>query len=220
MSLSVQHASSFFGPLRGKTSSFVVDGRQANVLFAEATTSSVALTGDGCAILDLDALYSSNSDRIFGGLPAAAARSMVIHVPAPDASVEAELPRLLAADSRVLIIDSLNSLHHLLSSDDARSRSRKLAFAIASLRFPIPRWRWDSGGIPFESCGSIRTASGALARTHRHRATAPTVNTPLQREHFMPKSFHAEGVHPARPSSASRASKDAVSAFGPGVIED
>jgi hypothetical protein len=135
MSLSVQHASSFFGPLRGKTSSFVVDGRQANVLFAEATTSSVALTGDGCAILDLDALYSSNSDRIFGGLPAAAAKSMVIHVPAPDASIEAELPRLFAADPRVLIIDSLNSLHHLLSSDDARSRSRKLAFAIASLSY-------------------------------------------------------------------------------------
>ncbi len=95
----------------------------------------MALTGDGCAVLDLDALYSSNSDHIFGRLPAAAARSTIIHLPKPDSSVETELTKLFATDSKVLIIDSLNSMHHLLSSDDARSRSRKLAFAIASLSY-------------------------------------------------------------------------------------
>jgi hypothetical protein len=135
MSFSAQQAYSFFGPLRGKTSSFVVAGRRANLLLAETMSLFVALTGNGCAILDLDALYSSNSDRIFGRLPVAAGRSTVIHVPAPDSSVETELVKLFASDSQVLIIDSLNSLHHLLSSDDARSRSRKLAFAIASLSY-------------------------------------------------------------------------------------
>ncbi len=105
------------------------------MLFAETAASLMALTGDGCTVLDLDALYSSNADRIFAGLPVTAARSTIIHVPEPDSSVETELAKLFATDSNVLIIDSLNSLHHLLSSDDARSRSRKLAFAIASLSY-------------------------------------------------------------------------------------
>ncbi|MDA4124863.1 MAG: hypothetical protein OK438_05385 [Thaumarchaeota archaeon] len=135
MSFSARLASSFFGPLRGKTSSFVVGGREANILLAEVAISLATLTGDGCAVLDLDALYSSNSDRIFGGLPAAVARSTTIHVPEPDSSVEMELSKLFATTAKVLVIDSLNSLHHLLSSDDARSRSRKLAFAVASLSY-------------------------------------------------------------------------------------
>ncbi len=135
MSFSAHQASSFFRPLRGKTSSFIIDGRESNLSFARTAASLLALTGDGCAILDLDAFYSSNSDRIFGTLPPAAAKFALIHVPEPDSSIETEFPKLFGTGSEVIIIDSLNSLYHLLSFDDGRSRSRKLAFAVASLTY-------------------------------------------------------------------------------------
>lgn len=128
-------AASFFGPLRGKTSTFVVAGRQANLALAQTVASLLALTGDSSAILDIDALYSSNADSIFGSLPVDAARSTLIHIPQPGSSIEGALPRLFSTDSEVLVIDSLNSLYHLLAQADGSTRSRKLSFAITSLSY-------------------------------------------------------------------------------------
>ncbi len=135
MSFSAQQARSFFGPLKGKTSIFLVDGREANLSFAQGVTALLDLTEDGCAILDVDAFYSSNSDLILARLPSNSARSTLVQVPEPGSSIEAEFPNLFGTSSRIIIVDSLNTLYHLLSFGDGSSRSRKLAFAVASLSY-------------------------------------------------------------------------------------
>jgi hypothetical protein len=135
MSFSASDAHSFFGPLAGKTATLVVPGRSANLAFGRAAVSLLARSGDTCAVLDLDALYSSNSDKIFSRLPVKWKESATIQVPEPGSRIEVELPRAFATDTTVLIVDSLNTLNHLLAADDGSSRSRKLSFTAAGLSY-------------------------------------------------------------------------------------
>ncbi|HLQ06793.1 MAG TPA: hypothetical protein VK126_03485 [Nitrososphaerales archaeon] len=135
MSLSGQRAQSFFDPLMGKTATFVVESRQANLEFARTIVALLAKAETPCAVFDLDAFYSSNADRIFKPLTGDVAHSTVIRVPEPASDVEGELARLFEVRPPVVIIDSLNSLYHLLSIEDGSARSRKLNFAVASLSY-------------------------------------------------------------------------------------
>lgn len=133
MSLSRGEPGSFFGPLTAKSTTFILDGRQTNLSFASAMVGLLAEARSPCAILDLDAFYSSNSDKIFPSMDAPTAASTEIRVPRPGLDVEREFSRLFDARQKVVIIDSLNSLYHLVSLEDGSSRSRKLSFALASL---------------------------------------------------------------------------------------
>jgi hypothetical protein len=125
----------FFGPLWGKTTTFIFEGRWANLKFAKAVVSLLSHIEDSCSIMDLDALYSSNADVIFSHPKGLMAEKSSILVPLPGSEIESEFPRLFEAQQRVIIIDSLNSLYHLFSQEDTSFRSRKLAFAVASLSY-------------------------------------------------------------------------------------
>ena len=127
--------SAFLRPLEGKTATFLFDDRETNVAFASALTMTLAKGGARCEVLDLDALYSSNADRIFGDIPAEAASKVRLHVPEPGADIEAEFSDLFASESRYLVVDSLNSFYHLISFEDGVYRGRKLSFAVAGLAF-------------------------------------------------------------------------------------
>ena len=135
MSFSAQQADSFLGPLKGKTATFLVESRQDNLSLARCVAALAAQRASGCAIFDVDAFYSSNSDLILSALPPGAARAARVYVPEPGSSIEVELAELFRAESGVFVIDSLNTLYHLLSSSGASSRSRKFAFAVASLAY-------------------------------------------------------------------------------------
>jgi hypothetical protein len=135
MSFGGQQPQSFFGPLKGKSATFLLEGRRANLDFARALMGLLAEAGSACAILDLDALYSSNADTIFDRLSRASAEASTIIVPEPGADIETELARLFGSTQRAIVIDSLNSLYHLISREDGSSRSRKLAFAVAALSY-------------------------------------------------------------------------------------
>ncbi|MBI3841037.1 MAG: hypothetical protein HY297_03665 [Thaumarchaeota archaeon] len=135
MSLDMQRAHSFFGPLSGKTTTFLVEGRDSNLALAKCICAFLSQGGGGCSILDLDAFYSSNSEAVFGPLPTPAARSIEVRVPEAGAVVEEELPWLYSTESGVVILDSLNSLYHLLSIGDGGSRGRKLSFAVEGLSY-------------------------------------------------------------------------------------
>jgi len=135
MSFGVQQAQSFFAPLTGRTATFLLEDRQANLSFARAIIGLLAQTGDSCAVVDLDSFYSSNSDLIFGALGHPAARATAVGVPEPGADVEAEFSSIFEAPQKVVIIDSLNSFYHLVSQEDGSSRNRKLTFAVASLSY-------------------------------------------------------------------------------------
>ncbi len=131
MSFSGEQAQSFLSPLVGKTSTFILEDRRSNLAFARTVMSLLA----PCAIVDLDAFYSSNADRIFSGTAASAVRETIIRVPEPGVDVEGEFSALFETQQKVVIIDSLNSLFHLISLEDGSPRSRKLTFAVASLSF-------------------------------------------------------------------------------------
>ena len=135
MSFSGEQTSSFFGPLKGKTTTFLVDGREANIQFARTVMGLLSAASSGCAVLDLDAFYSSDSDLIFSALGGAAAKSSVLRVPEPGSDMENEFSTLFELQQKIIIVDSLNSLYHLISKDEGSSRSRKLAFAVASLSY-------------------------------------------------------------------------------------
>lgn len=134
MSFSEQLSRSFFEPLVGKTTTFLLDGRGANLEFARGVTGLLGAAGTPCAILDLDALYSSNASLALAPLTGSAASS-VISVPPPGSPVEEDFSMLFDAVQDVLIIDSLNSLYHLFSMDDGGSRGRQVTLAIAGLSF-------------------------------------------------------------------------------------
>ena len=131
MSFSGDGGPSLLVPLVGKTATFLVEGRHANVKFARTLVSAIAETGHPCIIFDIDALYSSNADLIFADLPDAA--SFTVRVPHPGSDIEPEFSSLFASQQKVIVIDSLNSLYHLVSLEDGSSRGRKLMFALASL---------------------------------------------------------------------------------------
>jgi hypothetical protein len=135
MSFSGREAQSFFAPLRGRTATFMLEDRRANLDFARTILSLLGQTSDGAAILDLDAFYSSNSDRIFKPLDPTVAQETVVRVPEPGADIEEEFSAIFEATQRVVIIDSINSFYHLISQEDGASRGRKLNFAIASLTY-------------------------------------------------------------------------------------
>ena len=135
MSLNGGDYQSFFGPLIGNTTTFLLEGRHANLVFAAMMTGFLAKAHTPCAILDLDAFYSSNSDRLLSSFDAATAKSTHIWVPEPGSDVGLELSKLFEARQNVVIIDSLNTLHHLISMEDEGSRSRRLAFVLAGLSY-------------------------------------------------------------------------------------
>ncbi len=135
MSFDGQQAQSFFGPLTGRTATFLVEGREANLDFARTVVGLLAQTGDSCAVFDLDAFYSSNADAVFPRLPRAAAESTTLRVPEPGADIDEEFARLFESNQKVVLVDSLNSLYHLTSQEDGSSRSRKLMFAVAVLSY-------------------------------------------------------------------------------------
>jgi hypothetical protein len=135
MSFSRQQAQLFLNSLTGKTTTFLLEDREANLEFARTTMGILSQTGDSSAIIDLDAFYSSNSDRIFRLLEKSIAETTTIRVPEPGADIEKEFSTLFDVTQKVIIIDSLNSLYHLISLEDGSSRSRKLTFAITSLSY-------------------------------------------------------------------------------------
>lgn len=110
-----------------------MEGRRANLEFARTVVDVATKEGYSCAVLDLDALYSSSADLIFQKEDRP--EDSTVRVPPPSADIEKELGNLFRAKQRVVIIDSLNTLYHLLSVEDGSSRSRRLTFAVASLSY-------------------------------------------------------------------------------------
>ncbi len=113
---------------------FLLDGRRPNLEFARTTLGLVAATGSTCAILDLDAFYASNADYVLSPL-GNGARTSVLRVPSPGLPIEDDLSGLFGFHQDVIIVDSLNSLYHLLAAEDGSSRGRKAAFTLASLSY-------------------------------------------------------------------------------------
>jgi hypothetical protein len=136
MSFSTRQGDPFMGPLYGRTTTFLVDSRRTNLALARTLVSSLTRNKVPCAVLDIDALYSSNSDYVFAPVSEDEARIAELLVPDPGAALEAGMADLLGTGpAKALIIDSLNSLYHLFSGGGRGSRNLNLGFAVALLSY-------------------------------------------------------------------------------------
>ena len=113
--------------LKGRSTTFAVDGRGANLVLAQVLLSSSTKKGVGCRVLDLDALFSSNAGKLLKGIPDAGQESVLLDVPDPGAPVAQCVAALLREKKGLVVIDSLNTLHHLLGLD-----GRSLSFVVGS----------------------------------------------------------------------------------------
>jgi hypothetical protein len=114
----------------------VVDGRKTNLALARAILCRQAQSGLRCLVLDTNALYSSNSDYIFAPLSERQARTIEILVPDPGSDLESDIASLIASESgKTIVVDSLNSVYHLLASHGEGHEGRKAAFVLACLSY-------------------------------------------------------------------------------------
>jgi hypothetical protein len=120
----------------GHTITFVLEGKKTNLAFARAILYHLTRNGHQCTVLDIDALYSSNSDYVFAPLSERQAQAVEVLVPNPESDLESSIAALLASESsKTIIIDSLNSLYHLFSTGGSSLRGRKLAFVMACFSY-------------------------------------------------------------------------------------
>jgi len=133
MSFGIEQMRAFLNPLRSRVTTFFVDDRATNRFLATLMLSSVAVDGDSAIIVDTDAFYTSNSIRLAESLSQQELERFRLYVPETGASgedVAMELFRVNESHS-ISIIDNLNTLFHLLSSDNPSSAGRKLSFLMA-----------------------------------------------------------------------------------------
>jgi hypothetical protein len=134
MSSGLRHPLSFFEPLTGKTSTFLMGSRQDNLAFARAVMELLSASGRTCTFMDLDALYSSHADVVFP-TTSVGDDSWTLRVPCPGSDIDVEMSQLFEVPHHTIVLDSLNTLYHLFSLDDGSSRGRRMGFALASLSY-------------------------------------------------------------------------------------
>ena len=172
MSFGAAEAAGFARPLKGRSTTFVVDGREANAAFARATLPLLVRAFGRCTVLDLDALYASGPGDVLGGLSRGESESVELLVPGPDEELEEALAQLLGGcRGGAVVVDSLNSLYHLFSTGGRGSRGRSLAYTSALLSYAargagtaavFTMYRRDGGARPGRG-RSISDATDAAA---------------------------------------------------------
>ena len=137
MSFGIEQMRAFLNPLRGKITTFFVTDRATNLSLGRLILSSVAVDGDSTAIMDTDAFYASNSARLAENFSQQNLERFRLYVPETGASSEDVVMMLFKQNKScsVSIIDNLNTLFHLLSSDNPNSAGRKLYFLTAMESF-------------------------------------------------------------------------------------
>jgi hypothetical protein len=155
MSAGDRHGGTLLGPLYGRTTTFMVDSRRTNLALAW----SLVRSGARLRVLDIDALYSSNSEFLFGGASDGAEAAEII-VPEPGFPLEREVAGLLGSGTEsALVVDSLNSLYHLLPAGGRGSRNTGLAFVVALLSFAA-----RTQGVAVILTMYVRERAGRLGR--------------------------------------------------------
>lgn len=132
MSVSVQQAKDFLGPLRGLLSTFVLKDRPAGIEFCRFLFSCVSAGSGTFTVFDTDAFFASNSDAIAGDRRGGTA--LELFIPEPGSDPQEAVPDFLAeARTEFLLVENINSLFRLFSSDDRDSAGQKVAFTMAIL---------------------------------------------------------------------------------------
>ncbi len=137
MSIPTQRqAQAFLHPLRSKSTIFILDSRETNLLFSRFLLDCLASTDSQVRVADIDAFYSSNAVRVAPILDSALENTF-LSVPPTGFNVEFWVVNFLVhtTDPAVIILDGLNTLYHLLSMNGSKRTSNRIAFLMALTSF-------------------------------------------------------------------------------------
>lgn len=132
---SPRQANAFFAPLKRKTTTFVVEGREVNLHLAQFLIGLASVLKWRVLVLDTGAFYAANIISVSEKQPDNQKRGVSIRIPTNDLRLEEWLVDSILTKYELLIVDDMNSLHHLLGFLEKRSGGRKLHFIGRTLSY-------------------------------------------------------------------------------------
>ncbi len=130
-----RQAFAFLAPLRGKTSVFITPSRRGNSRAARFLLGCLAASRARTVIFDTSSFYGTNIHTLTRSLPRDFLQQSTLIEPQDGPRFEDALAELLSIRPRAIVIDDLNSLHYLLSSDTHRSGTHQLFNFLRLLSF-------------------------------------------------------------------------------------
>jgi hypothetical protein len=122
---SSRQAKFFLSPLQKKVTVFSVDGRAPHLRLVRFLISCICAANKTAVVLDTDAIYASNSRILANQLSETCLQSITLRIPARGPTKASLIASIFSTKYDALIVDDLNTLYHLLSTED-RSASREL----------------------------------------------------------------------------------------------
>ncbi len=122
-----RQAYAFLGPLKGKSSTFLVRGRTANAVVSRFILGCLSAAKLNIAVLDTSTFLGTNMPELTDGLPKEFLQKGVIEYLADESDEELSLAGIIATEASVIWIDDMNAVLHLLSSGGQRSGIHRLS---------------------------------------------------------------------------------------------
>jgi hypothetical protein len=110
-----EQASTFLAPLRGKLATLLLHDVQAKMELSRFILGCARLHSVDTTVLDTDAFYCTNIDRLADGDAKAMKGELALFLPEQDFEVISLLP-LVSSRRELLVIDDLNSIYSLASN--------------------------------------------------------------------------------------------------------
>ena len=122
----------FLAPLRGRSSVFITPGRGRNASVVRFLMGCLAASRKRTAIFDTSSFFGTNIRTLTESLPREFLMQSTLVTPQGGQRVEDSMAELLAMKADAILIDDLNALHYLLSTDRQKPGIQRL-FALIRL---------------------------------------------------------------------------------------
>lgn len=154
-------AYAFLEPLRGKSAIFLVKSRNDHGAVSRFILDCLAASRIRVAVLDTSCFYGVNIRKLAGSLPRQfLQQSTLLQLSDDDMNDEDSLTDMVASDASAILMDDLNAVLHLLSSQGQKSGIHRLStfYHILSYSARINKllvlgfvYKGDSGALPARS---------------------------------------------------------------------
>jgi len=122
-----RQAFAFLRPLKGKSTTFIVANRNANLSASRFILTCLATLRIDAGLFDTSCCYGVNIRKLTDGLPSDFKQRSTISYITEGLTYEESLTRMLLLESPAILIDDLNAILHLLSSHNRKSGIHRLS---------------------------------------------------------------------------------------------
>jgi hypothetical protein len=155
-----RQAYAFLEPLRGRSAIFPVTSRKAHVALSHFLLGCLAASRIRVTVLDTSCFYGVNIRKLAAALPKEfLQQSTLIHL-SDDLKDENSLTEMVMVDASAILMDDLNAVLHLLSSQGQKSGMHRLStfYHVISYNARVNKllalgivYKADSSGFPTRS---------------------------------------------------------------------